>query len=70
MDFIFSDFYQHVPVFGKPIEDHLERSNRTIALVIEECVKNLITLGGLEEEVSMCLGHAVCHCQLCVLFYN
>ena len=42
-----------MPVFGKPIEDHLERSKRTIALVLEECVKNLITLGGLEEEVSV-----------------
>jgi hypothetical protein len=40
-----------MPVYGKPMDDHLRRTDRTIALVLEECVKNLICLGGLEEEV-------------------
>ncbi len=39
-----------MPVFGSSLEDHLRRTNREIAMVLEESIGVLIQIG-LEEEV-------------------
>ena len=43
-----------MPVFGQPLEDHLQRNNRDISLVIEDCVITLKEIG-MEEEVERIL---------------
>ena len=42
----------HTPVFGQPLDDHLRRVNRDIAIVLEECCCALLNIG-LEEEVRI-----------------
>ena len=44
------DHNQQLPVFGTPLEEHLHRTNREIASVIEICV-SLLAEDALEEEV-------------------
>ncbi|XP_074648090.1 rho GTPase-activating protein 17-like [Tubulanus polymorphus] len=41
--------YAHKPVYGTSLEDHLQSTEREIAVVLEECVCTLIDVG-LEEE--------------------
>lgn len=45
------DQHQQMPVYGTSIEEHLRRSDREIAIVIEDCI-NVLAEFALEEEVS------------------
>ena len=41
-----------MPVYGTALEDHLRRTNRDIALVIEDCICVLLEIG-MDEEVGL-----------------
>lgn len=45
------DKWAEKPAFGTPLEEHLKRSGREIALPIEACVMLLLETG-MKEEVS------------------
>lgn len=48
---LWTDHNLHTPVYGQPLEDHLNRTGRGIAMVLEECCCALLA-SSLEEEVS------------------
>ena len=49
--FLSTEQYCQMPVYGLALEEHLRRSNRDIASVLEECICTLLHIG-LEEEVG------------------
>lgn len=54
------DKWAEKPAFGTPLEEHLKRSGREIALPIEACVMLLLETG-MKEEVR---GTPVPTCQI------
>lgn len=52
------DKWTEKPAFGTPLEEHLKRSGREIAIPIEACVMMLLETG-MKEEVSVSLYHAL-----------
>ncbi|CAH1795003.1 unnamed protein product [Owenia fusiformis] len=52
------DHYEHIPVYGVPIEEHLAVSNREVAYVLEECVCTLLEIGMEEEGLFRIAGGA------------
>ena len=42
------------PLFGMPLEEHLQMMGRDISLVLEACILTLLETG-MEEEVVMCI---------------
>lgn len=52
------DKWTEKPAFGTPLEEHLKRSGREIAVPIEACVMMLLETG-MREEVGNTISHAV-----------
>ncbi|KAI0223519.1 Rho GTPase-activating protein 44 [Lamellibrachia satsuma] len=50
--------YCQIPVYGLALEEHLRRSNRDIASVLEECVCTLLHVGMEEEGLFRIAGSA------------
>ena len=41
--------HKQVPTFGTALEEHLRRTNREIATVLDDCIATIVSIG-LEEE--------------------
>lgn len=52
------DKWTEKPAFGTPLEEHLKRSGREIAVPIEACVMMLLETG-MREEVGLTTSHAM-----------
>ena len=60
MTVMFLDQNAAGPVYGCSLSEHLRRSDREIALVIEECITTLATYA-MEEEVLSDAEHPLYH---------
>ena len=58
MSVSFPEQHKQVPTYGTPLEEHLRRTNREIATVLEVCIDTIVSLGVEEEGLFRIAGSA------------